>query len=440
MLTKEMNERLTRVGPGTPGGELFRRYWHPVATLSQMQDRDTKPVRILGEDLVLYRDLSGTFGLIDSFCPHRRMGMVYGIPEEKGLRCPYHGWLYDETGQCTEQPFEEMGDPEARFKAKVRTKAYPVQQMGGFLFTYMGPEPAPLLPQWDVFLVEGVMRDVGYANLPCNWLQCHENSIDPVHVEWLHVAWNNYIAEKLDRPELQMKRWKHIQLAYDRFEHGIVKRRLMEGGSKDDTQWKDGSPFIFPNMIRQGGVGSEPSSWALAGPSFQIRTPIDDTHTAHWWYTSYPMAAGEVAQTPEEIPIYYPPVPDLDENGLPRWELLDTNSAQDPAAWITQGAIADRSQEILGRSDQGIIEFRKLLDENIRIVEDGGDPMNTFRDPEENRFINMIAERTGKQQTLVTALNKTRQAAATKFSPVLNARGMQGGADPRERRQLHSRK
>src|ERR1700760_3489998 len=102
MLTKEQNERLTRVGPGTPMGELMRRYWHPIAAVAQMKGRDTYPVRLLGEDLVLYKDLSGTYGLLEARCPHRSMSMVYGIPEKCGLRCPYHGWLFDEQGQCIE--------------------------------------------------------------------------------------------------------------------------------------------------------------------------------------------------------------------------------------------------------------------------------------------------------------------------------------------------
>ena len=119
MLTQEANDRYSRVGPGTPMGELMRRYWHPIAAVSQMNDKWTKKVRLLGEDLILYKDRSGTFGLMEPHCAHRRMNMIYGIPEENGLRCPYHGWLYDETGQCIEQPYEETEDPGARFKDKI---------------------------------------------------------------------------------------------------------------------------------------------------------------------------------------------------------------------------------------------------------------------------------------------------------------------------------
>ena len=131
MLSAAENERLTRVGPGTPMGELMRRYWQPVAVTAELNARPTRPVRILGEDLVLYRDKSGTLGLIERFCPHRRVDLSYGIPEEHGLRCMYHGWMMDETGQCIEQPFEETVHPDGRFKEKVKIVGYPAQELGG---------------------------------------------------------------------------------------------------------------------------------------------------------------------------------------------------------------------------------------------------------------------------------------------------------------------
>ncbi len=129
MLTKEENEMLTRVGPGTPCGELMRRYWHPIALTVQLEDNLVRKVRILGEDLVLFRDRRGNLGLIGPRCPHRAMHMEFGIPEEVGLRCPYHGWLFDGTGRCLEQP---LAPPDSTFKDKVRTTAYKVEEMGGW--------------------------------------------------------------------------------------------------------------------------------------------------------------------------------------------------------------------------------------------------------------------------------------------------------------------
>jgi 5,5'-dehydrodivanillate O-demethylase oxygenase subunit len=427
MLTQEQNDRLTRVGPGTPMGELMRRYWHPVAALAQMKDRHTKRVRLLGEDLVLYKDLSGTYGLVDNNCPHRRMDMIYGVPEECGIRCAYHGWLFRETGECIEQPYETTEDPDSRFHEKVRINAYPVQQMAGLLFAYLGPAPAPLLPRWDVFVMPDLDRDVGYAMLPCNWLQCQENSLDPVHLEWLHLRFCNYILDRLGEPQLKMSHRKHLKIGFDEFEYGIVKRRVVEGATEEDSPWKDGHPVVFPNMLRQGFSGDGSIQASPLGPSFQIRTPIDDTHTAHWWVASYKHEAGTPDQREDDIPIYYVPVPELDADDHPVWTRLDSNSAQDSAAWIGQGPIADRSRENLGRSDKGIILFRKMLEDNLRAVEEGRDPINIFRDPAKNQY---LAMKTEHAETGVGYRLLSRQGAATKYSPVLDARNRAKPLEP----------
>ena len=444
MLSSEVNDRYSRVGAGTPTGELMRRYWHPIAAVSQMKDKYTKKVRILGEDLILYKDRSGTFGLIEPHCAHRRMNMIYGIPEEHGLRCPYHGWMYDETGQCVEQPYEETQDAGGNFKDKVKMKAYPVELKAGLIFTYLGPQPAPLLPNWDVFAIGDVIRDIGLTVLPCNWLQCQENSLDPVHLEWLHAYWSNFIAEMRDEPERQRNNRVHQKIGFDEFEYGIYKRRVMQGGSEEDTSWREGHPIVFPYFLRQGGSGIYRDHWALTGPAFQIRVPVDDEHTAHWWVMCHPKAPEDPEQAMEDVPFFSPPLALLDEDDQPVYSILDSNSAQDVAAWITQGGIADRTGENLGRSDRGIIMFRQMLERNIRIVEDGGDPMNTFRDPAENVYLGMdtelppelaAARKAGDVGGVGTGgLGFQRQGMASKYSPILNQRGVEGGEDASERR------
>ena len=424
MLTIEQNERLTRVGAGTPLGEMLRRYWYPVVAVSQMKDKATKKVRLLGEDLILYKDRSGDYGLVEPHCAHRRMNLIYGIPQEHGLRCPYHGWLYDATGQCIEQPYEETEDPDGRFKDKIKMKAYPIEQLAGLLFAYMGPQPAPLLPAWDLMVMDDVVRDIGYAELPCNWLQCQENSLDPVHLEWLHVAWANYIREQNGEFDQIKAVRAHKVIHFDNFEYGIIKRRIWEGGSEDDTEWKDGHPIVFPHMLRQGSDGfnlEAPARWGFRlGPAFQVRVPIDDYTTGHWWINCYPMIDGDGEQRPEDIPFYNPPVPMLDENEQPVFQSLRSNSSQDPAAWITQGGIADRTGEHLGRSDKGVIQFRQMLEENMRLVEEGQDPMCTFRDPEKNQYIPFMTEQAQYADT------SARQGAATMYSPILDAREAAG--------------
>jgi 5,5'-dehydrodivanillate O-demethylase len=444
MLTVKSNDRYTRVGAGTPTGELMRRYWHPIVAASQMKDKATKKIRLLGEDLILYKDRSGDYGLIEPHCAHRRMNLIYGIPEEHGLRCPYHGWLYDETGQCIEQPYEETEDPDGRFKDKIQMKAYPVEQQAGLLFAYLGPQPAPLLPAWDVFVMDDVIRDIGYTELPCNWLQCQENSLDPIHLEWLHAYWTSYIAVMRDEPESQRPHRRHEKIGFEPFDWGIYKKRVMQGGSEDDTSWREGHPIVFPYFLRQGGSGIHRDHWGMVGPAFQIRVPLDDTHTGHWWVMCHPKQDGEPDQLPEDVPYFSPPLVHLDENDQPNYAILDTNSAQDVAAWITQGPIADRTGENLGRSDKGVIMFRQMLEENIRVVEDGGDPMNTFRDAGQNKFLGMDTELPPELAKARAAgdlggtgtggLGFKRQGMASKFSPVLSARGVAGGVNAEERR------
>jgi 5,5'-dehydrodivanillate O-demethylase oxygenase subunit len=393
MLTAEANQRYTEVGPGTACGELMRRYWHPVAARSELTGINyTLPVRLLGEDLVLYRDRSGTLGLIGSQCPHRKMGMIYGVPEQNGLRCPYHGWLFNETGACLEMPYEEAEDPSAAFREKVSIASYPVEVLGGLVWAYLGPQPAPLLPRWDYLVMEDLQRDVAYSELPCNWLQCQENSLDPVHVEWLHGRFSNFIEEQLGRPP-KRTRSKHSMIGFDAFDYGLIKRHGYEGSTEEATEWADGHPIIFPYTLRQGGDGWDRERWSKGnGPAVQIRVPIDDNTTAHWWLRSFQVEPGDAQQKDEDVPFLELPIPSLDRRGRPQWQMFDANPPQDLVAWFSQGVIQDRTTETLGRSDKGIIMFRQMLEDNIKVVEDGGDPINTFRDPGQNVYHGMRTE------------------------------------------------
>ena len=353
MLSQEENDQLTQVGRGTPMGELMRRYWHPIAASSELIDKPTKAVRLLGEDLVLYRDKQGRPGLIGPQCAHRRMSMLLGIPDNDGLRCPYHGWLYGKDGKCLEQPYESAEDPASRFKDRIRMPAYPVQELGGLVFAYLGPEPAPLIPRWELFVRDGVLRDIGAAVIPCNWLQIMENSLDPVHVEWLHQHFFNYVQERLGRTDFKGKPVSHKKINFKEFEHGIIKTRMLEGQTEDSEDWQVGHPVLFPNILLSGSTQR---------PTFQIRVPLDDTHTLHLWYTCY---ARDDAKPQDVIPFYNVPVPGVDATGEPDWSLLDNNSGEDMIAWIIQGGIADRTQEALGLSDKGIILYRKQLKEQM---------------------------------------------------------------------------
>jgi 5,5'-dehydrodivanillate O-demethylase len=368
MLNAQENEALTKVSKGTPMGELMRRYWHPIAASGELDERPTKSVRLLGEDLVLYKDRSGTMGLIDALCPHRRVDLSYGIPEENGLRCMYHGWMFDETGQCIEQPFEETVHPDGRFKEKVKIAGYPVQTIAGLVFAYLGPEPAPFLPQWEPLTWDNAVRDIAISHLPCNWLQCEENSLDPVHVEWMHTYFARYSAEgdNWSGPKALLELPGHEKIGFDEFEHGIIKRRVLEGYSEDDDDWKAGHPVFFPNILL---VGSEVSV------TFQWRVPIDDTHTLH--VSQYVWHGAPGTSVPKQDVVPYREVALKDGQG--RW-IVDLVFNQDYMAWVTQGPVADRTKEVLGASDRGVIMFRKQLRRELNVLEDGGEPMNVFRD------------------------------------------------------------
>lgn len=414
MLTAEENKRLTRVGPGTPMGELMRRYWQPIAAAIELDENPIKPVKLLGESLVLYRNLKGNLGLIGDTCPHRNISMIYGVPEKDGLRCPYHGWKFDCTGQCVEMPAEPLG---STFPSRVKIAGYPVEELAGLIFAYLGPLPAPLLPRWDMFVWDNVLRDIGSVIIPCNWLQIQENSLDPVHVEWLHGRFSNYVLERLGRADLKRQFLRgnreiiggqvHEKIGFDEFQYGIIKRRIMEGGSENDPDWRIGHPVMFPNISR-------------VGANFQYRVPVDDTHTLHIWFTAYPHPPDEEVPKQDKVPHYKVPLP-IDELGDVDLTLLDNDFGQDIVVWLSQGAIANRSNEKLGESDKGIILFRRQLQQQLAIIEDGGQPMNVFRDSEQNVCIDLPWEGQEDPWDFMRKVIMRRTGQAGKYAPVLRA-------------------
>jgi len=381
MLTTAENEMLTRIGPGTPMGDLQRRYWHPIAALEEMTDRWTKRVRLLGEDLVLFKDRTGKLGLIGEFCPHRRASLAYGIPQNDGIRCAYHGWKFDGTGRCLEQPNEPEN---SSFKDKVATAGYPVEELGGMIFAYLGPQPAPLLPRWDGFVGEGVIRMVGCTPVACNWLQIMENSLDPVHTEWLHGKLQEFVEEKQGNTYTISRR--HLKIDFAEFEYGVYKRRLLEGSSEDSDDWKVGHPVLFPNILAVGSGGG--ALWKFH--AYQMRVPVDDEHSKHYWYHAYeaPDGVDVPRHLLERVPFY--DIPTRDASGE---YMLDIIDVQDVMAWETQGPIAKRELEKLGTTDTGVILFRNLIKRELAKVARGEDPMGTIRDPAKNVRIEFPLER-----------------------------------------------
>ena len=380
MLSPEDNKALTEVGADTAMGQLLRRYWHPIAGIVELENEPTKEVRLLGEDLVLYRDRSGGLGLLGRACPHRRISLLYGIPEEHGLRCVYHGWLWDAEGRCLEQPAEPTG---STFTERVQNTAYPVREVGGLIFAYLGPAPVPELPHWDFLVRDDLIRRITVQVLNCNWVQVMENSVDPIHTEYLHALQTLYHQERegqrIEQGPGGETMLRHVKIGFDVYERGIIKRRVLEGQTEEDEAWRIGHPVLFPNILKVGHGGRG---------GYQFRVPMDDTHTLHLTYGgSRPQPGEEVSAT---VPVRLGDVFDPEKN---RFRVATNRDlAQDVMAWVTQGPLMDRSAEHLGDSDRGVILYRRLLADQMKIVQDGGEPINVFRDPAEAAYVDVPTE------------------------------------------------
>jgi 5,5'-dehydrodivanillate O-demethylase len=375
MLTAEENERLTRVGPGTPMGTLFRNYWQPVAPKQQLVERRVMPVRLYGQDMVLFLDGQGRVGLVDDRCAHRQVKLECAKTNDAGIRCPYHGWTFDTTGQCVDQPAEPAG---STFKDRVKIGSYPVEELAGLIFAYLGPLPAPLLPRWDRLVWDDVYRVIAFAIVPCNWLQCMENTPDALHTIYLHGEFFQRWLGEQGIPKTD-PRWRLaagfqtpiLKHEYGNHKYGLHRGWLVEGQTEADDTWTSSSPLVFPNTHVTSGSGRHDFGW---------RIPIDDTHTMQVVLRGFQPGNGVTVPKQDVVPYYEMPV--RAEDG--RFLSLDTINGQDFMAWTMQGEIMDRTKERLGDSDRGIIAYRQLIREQIERVEAGLQPINVFRDPADN--------------------------------------------------------
>ena len=376
MLTQEENDLLTRVSPGTPAGDLLRRYWHVAAAAAELTDaKPKKRVRILGENLILYRDKSGNYGLVAEKCSHRGVSLYYGFVEPDGIRCAYHGWKYDACGNCIDQPFE---NPDAGFKDKIHHPAYPVEKLGGLLFTYMGPpEKKLLLPKWDVLVRQDGGKKIDVCEtLRCNWLQAMENSVDPTHTYFLHshtlklkgnpdhVPFHYRMVSKIDFDLVVYPNWA-----------GIQKQRIF---ADESAPAETPHPLVFPNILFVP---------VRIGYAMHFRTPVDDQTTQVYQFRFSPSKDGKTVEQPEDTPVEY--VGTTDEHGDFH---MDNFTSQDHMAWETQGPLADRSKEHLAEGDRGVVMYRKLLREQINAVLNGIDPIGVNFDPSQDEVIKLIHE------------------------------------------------
>ena len=384
MLSKEQNEIITRTGPGTPGGELFRRYWLPVG-LSTEVTAGGKPnqVKVLSEDLVLFRDTKGRPGLLGLHCSHRLTSLAYGRVEDGGIRCPFHGWLYDIEGRCLEQPAE----PEP-FTGKIQHPAYPCQELEGLIFAYMGPiDKMPLLPRYEFLIREDGTRKVDFYFINSNYLQNLEGAVDKVHIAFLH-----------------MNNWSKMK-------HEIVSKgpRKIEFKEDDYGIWERAAPYV--SLSSSQSERSSGSYDAFFMPAGYYRTqrsqrgilrflswyvPMDDTHTKRFQVGFMPLGKdGKCYEWPRErSEDFVQPGPENDYfRGYGKFDTISGIPADAPGTAIkgflaqdsmvneSQGPIEDRTQEHLGAHDKVLAAMRVIYQIAINDVRNGKDPKHIIRDP-----------------------------------------------------------
>ena len=356
-------------------GAYLRCFWYPVAATVELAEWPVRKVRLLGEDLALFRCDDGTLGLVADRCPHRGASLSCGMTEGSELRCAYHGWAYDATGQCTDTPAEPPG---SKLKDRIKIAGYPVREMGGMLWAYLGPLPAPLLPRYEHVVRDDLEKSVSISHLPCNWLQIAENSVDPIHLEHLHMRFLNWARAQRGESAIVKER-KHARFDFELFEYGILKKRLWEGDSEDSEEWKTGHPLIFPGTL----FVPINETWV----EWQFRVPVDDENTIVYWYDAKQPGAGERASG--NVPLVENPWQSPEGKFYP-----ERVNAQDMMVWVTQGPITDHRLENLGESDRGVALYRRTLLDEVERVERGEDPMGVVRDPAKNTpFIKLPIER-----------------------------------------------
>lgn len=397
MLTADENELICKTGAGTPSGELLRRYWQPVALAEEVPEGGAPiPVRILSEDLTLFRDDAGQLGLVDLHCPHRAADLSYGRIEDGGLRCLYHGWLFDVAGNCIEQPGEPEG---SNFKDKVKLRSYPCMEQAGVVFTYMGPGEPPLLPTYEFLGVSDEHRVLTKIYHECNYQQGNEGNIDPQHLSFLHFFLREAPAAKegmsasVTGGESSANRLFGEDTAptieIEETDYGIRIYAVRDTDEGDD--YVRITNFIYPNLA------SFPAFPGVYGVNWHV--PIDDTH--HW---KFMFMIRPDAPLPKEMlaPTIYDGQGDDYHNArnLRNRYLQDRTEMKTRSfiglgpsfavhdMWATEGegAIQDRTAEHLGYTDKAIALARRLLIKAAQQVQDGADAPHVVRAVADNRF------------------------------------------------------
>jgi phthalate 4,5-dioxygenase oxygenase subunit len=388
MLSSEENERITRVGPGTPMGNVMRRYWQPAALSSELPEPDGAPIRVrlLGEDLIAFRDSRGAVGLLSANCPHRRAPMFFARNEECGLRCVYHGWKFDVTGACVDMPSEPA---DSLFKTKVAIDSYPVHEGGGIVWAYLGPrETVPSPPDFEFARAPATHRFMSKTFEECNWLQGLEGGLDTSHSSFLH---NPKLNDKT-----QMRNADTApRLEVERTDYGFRYAGIRSVGTQNYVRLYQ---YVMPAQQMRGWVlGWDGKRQDVPTIHGHIWVPIDDetTWVFNWMYSYDPAIPVSLEHAlemerrdgrhPDELLPGFRPNRNKSNDYLidrksQRYETptgIQGVNTQDFAMQEGMGPIVDRSREHLGTSDRAIIATRQSLLEAIDQVEAGHPPRGT---------------------------------------------------------------
>ncbi len=409
MLTRPENELLTRIGPGTPAGELLRRYWQPVALSEELPPGGPPlPIRLLAENLVLFRDERGQPGLLGLHCAHRGADLSYGRLEDGGLRCIYHGWLYDVHGRCLEQPGEPAG---STFHERIRQVAYPCRQLGSLVFAYLGPGDPPLLPNYEILRYPEERRIIRKYLQACSYLQANEGNFDPVHGSFLHRQFLESERRGTDprnRPNengivlgtaFTVNTLYNLgvcpQIETEETDFGVRLYAIRDIGR--DQRFVKVLNFVMPNLC------AVPAGSGADGYNLNWHVPIDDTH--HWKYMITGRRGGPIDQHKARAEYEAMVLADRRLRRNPDNRYLQDRAAMetdwfsgmgphfpvhDAYATETQGPIQDRSAERLAYSDKGILAMRRFLLRAIGNVQAGRDPAHVIRDAGANAFPELV--------------------------------------------------
>ena len=390
MLSKEINDLITRVGPDDGAGKVLRRYWQPAALTVELDGgRPVAAVRLMGEDLVLFRDNEGELGLIGRQCPHRGADLCYGRREDNGMRCPFHGWHFDRSGQCVEQPGEPEG---SRMHEQISVLSYPVVEKNGIIFAYMGPGDPPPFPALDCFTAPDTHVFAFKGLWECNWLQAMEVGIDPAHASFLHRflededpedSYGKQFRDKAVNTEMTMtqllREYPRPEIKVEETDYGmrlIALRHLDDGRTHVRV-----TNQIFPEAI------CIPISNEMIITQWHV--PVDDENC--YWYSMFtsfgdPMNKNlmrEQRMKEHRLPDYAPLKNKRNNYGYdPAEQARETYTGMgmdinvhDQWAVESPGPIFDRTKEHLGKTDVGIIKYRKILREAIASLNDNGDAL-----------------------------------------------------------------